>query len=57
MRCKSGTAANAAFQSCALALLEEQLDGCVAEAMVEGAEQAQARGSEASQAIARLARA
>ncbi|MFB9536221.1 MULTISPECIES: metal-sensitive transcriptional regulator [Streptomyces] len=35
--------ANAALQSWSLALLEEHLDRCVTEAMVEGGEQAQAR--------------
>jgi len=50
-------AVNAALQSCALALLEEHLNGCVTEAIVEGGEQAQAKVSEASQAIARLVRA
>ena len=50
-------AANAALQSCALALMKEHLNSCFVEAMVEGGEQAQAKVSKASQAIARLVRA
>ncbi|MFC8094875.1 metal-sensitive transcriptional regulator [Streptomyces sp. NPDC057301] len=50
-------ATNAALQSCALVLLEKHLNGCVTEAIMEGGEQAQAKVSEASQAIARLVRA
>lgn len=50
-------AVNAALQPCALALLEEHLNGCVTEAIVEGGEQAPAKVTEASQAIARLVRA
>ncbi len=50
-------ATNAALQSCALVLLEEHLNGCVTETLVKGGEQAQAKVSEASQAIARLVRA
>ncbi|MGW0818066.1 metal-sensitive transcriptional regulator [Streptomyces viridiviolaceus] len=50
-------ATNAALQSCAVALLEEHLNGCITEALVNGGEQAQEKVSEASKAIARLVRA
>ncbi|MEU1925118.1 metal-sensitive transcriptional regulator [Streptomyces albogriseolus] len=50
-------AINAALQSCALTLLGEHLNGCVTEAIVAGGNQAQAKVTEASQAIARLVRA
>ncbi|MEW2625329.1 metal-sensitive transcriptional regulator [Streptomyces sp. NPDC048106] len=50
-------ATNAALQSCALALLDEHLNCCVTEAIVEGGEQARTKLSEASSAIARLVRA
>ncbi|WP_328346604.1 metal-sensitive transcriptional regulator [Streptomyces violaceus] len=50
-------ATNAALQSCALALLDEHLDCCVTEAIVEGGEQARTKVNEASKAIARLVRA
>ncbi|MET8722281.1 metal-sensitive transcriptional regulator [Streptomyces misionensis] len=50
-------ATNAALQSCALALLDEHLNSCVTEAIVEGGEQARTKISEASSAIARLVRA
>ncbi|MGW4885045.1 metal-sensitive transcriptional regulator [Streptomyces murinus] len=50
-------ATNAALQSCALALLDEHLNSCVTEAIVEGGGQARTKVSEASSAIARLVRA
>ncbi|MEV0171450.1 metal-sensitive transcriptional regulator [Streptomyces sp. NPDC050803] len=50
-------ATTAALQSCALVLVEEHLNGCVSEALVEGGEHARTKVSEASQAIARLVRA
>ncbi|MFF8233988.1 metal-sensitive transcriptional regulator [Streptomyces caelestis] len=50
-------ATNTALQSCALALLDEHLNCCVTEAIVEGGEQARTRINEASKAIARLVRA
>ena len=50
-------ATNAALQSCALALLDEHLNCCVTEAIVEGGEQAKTKVNEASKAIARLVRA
>jgi DNA-binding FrmR family transcriptional regulator len=50
-------ATNAALQSCALALLDEHLNCCVTEAIVEGGEQARTKVDEASKAIARLVRA
>ncbi|UOB15517.1 metal-sensitive transcriptional regulator [Streptomyces sp. HP-A2021] len=50
-------ATNAALQSCALALLDEHLNCCVTEAIVEGGEQARTKVNEASKAIARLVRA
>lgn len=51
------SATNAALQSCALAMLDEHLNCCVTEAIVEGGEQARAKVGEASKAIARLVRA
>lgn len=51
------SATGAALRSCALALLDEHLNCCVAEAVAEGGDQAKARVSEASQAIARLVKA
>ncbi|CAM5617704.1 metal-sensitive transcriptional regulator [Streptomyces coeruleorubidus] len=50
-------ATNAALQSCALALLDEHLNCCVTQAIVEGGEQARTKVDEASKAIARLVRA
>jgi DNA-binding FrmR family transcriptional regulator len=50
------SAATRALQSFALGLLEEHLSHCVAAAVAEGGEQAQAKVSEASAAIARLVR-
>jgi DNA-binding FrmR family transcriptional regulator len=50
-------AASAALQSCAVALLDDHLNGCVTEAVVEGGEQAETKVNEASKAIARLVRA
>ncbi|MEU6480969.1 metal-sensitive transcriptional regulator [Streptomyces sp. NPDC047017] len=50
-------ATSAALQSCALALLDEHLNSCVTQAIVEGGEQARTKVSEASSAIARLVRA
>jgi CsoR family transcriptional regulator, copper-sensing transcriptional repressor len=50
-------ATNAALQSCALALLDEHLNCCVTDAIVEGGEQARAKVTEASKAIARLVKA
>ncbi|MFI9028226.1 metal-sensitive transcriptional regulator [Streptomyces sp. NPDC053560] len=47
---------NAALRSVALVMLDEHLDCCVTEAIVEGGEQAKARVGEASAAIARLVR-
>ncbi|MEU8526206.1 MULTISPECIES: metal-sensitive transcriptional regulator [Streptomyces] len=51
------SAINAALQSCAVALLDEHLGCCVAEAIAEGGDQAKAKVGEASKAIARLIRA
>ncbi|MEU1934183.1 metal-sensitive transcriptional regulator [Streptomyces coeruleorubidus] len=50
-------ATNAALQSCALALLDEHLNCCVTQAIVEGGEQSRTKVDEASKAIARLVRA
>ncbi|GAP48790.1 YvgZ [Streptomyces azureus] len=50
-------ATNAALQPCALALLDERLNCCVTEAIVEGGEQARTKVNEASKTIARLVRA
>jgi DNA-binding FrmR family transcriptional regulator len=49
-------AATSALQSTALALLEEHLSHCVADAVREGGAQADAKVAEASAAIARLVR-
>ncbi|MEU6116556.1 metal-sensitive transcriptional regulator [Streptomyces sp. NPDC047117] len=50
------SATNAALRSVALVMLDEHLNCCVTEAIVEGGEQAKARVGEASAAIARLVR-
>nr|WP_062341651.1 metal-sensitive transcriptional regulator [Herbidospora sakaeratensis] len=50
------SAANRALQSFALALLEEHLAHCVAEATAKGGPEADAKIKEASDAIARLVR-
>jgi DNA-binding FrmR family transcriptional regulator len=50
------SAATKALQSVALGLLEEHLGHCVAEAVAEGGESADAKVREASDAIARLVR-
>jgi CsoR family transcriptional regulator, copper-sensing transcriptional repressor len=50
------SAVNAALQSCAVSLLDEHLNCCVTEAIVQGGEQARAKVDEASRAIARLIR-
>jgi CsoR family transcriptional regulator, copper-sensing transcriptional repressor len=50
------SAVNSALQSVALGLLEEHLGHCVAHAVAEGGEQADAKLAEASAAIARLVR-
>jgi CsoR family transcriptional regulator, copper-sensing transcriptional repressor len=50
------SAATKALQSVALGLLEEHLGHCVAEAVAEGGETADAKVREASEAIARLVR-
>lgn len=50
------SAANRALQSFALALLEEHLAHCVADATVKGGPEAEAKIKEASDAIARLVR-
>ncbi|MEW2404486.1 metal-sensitive transcriptional regulator [Streptomyces sp. NPDC046862] len=50
------SAVNAALQSCAVTLLDEHLNCCVTEAIVQGGEQARAKVDEASRAIARLIR-
>ncbi|GGL41524.1 metal-sensitive transcriptional regulator [Planomonospora parontospora] len=49
-------AANRALQSFALALLEEHMAHCVADATAKGGAEAQAKVKEASEAIARLVR-
>jgi DNA-binding FrmR family transcriptional regulator len=49
-------AATRALQSVALGLLEEHLTHCVAQAVAEGGEAADAKVREASDAIARLVR-
>lgn len=51
------SAINAALQSCAMALLDEHLSCCVAEAITAGGDQAKVKVDEASKAIARLIRA
>jgi CsoR family transcriptional regulator, copper-sensing transcriptional repressor len=50
------SAATKALQSVALGLLDEHLGHCVAEAIAEGGESADAKVREASDAIARLVR-
>ncbi len=50
------SAATKALQAVALALLDEHLAHCVADAMVEGGAAADAKIAEASAAIARLVR-
>lgn len=50
------SAATRALESVALALLEDHLSHCVAEAVAEGGATAEAKVAEASQAIARLVR-
>ena len=50
-------ATGAALRSCALALLDEHLTCCVAEAVAEGGESARAKVTEASEAIARFVKA
>lgn len=50
------SAVNSALQSVALGLLDEHLGHCVAAAVAEGGEQADAKIAEASAAIARLVR-
>jgi DNA-binding FrmR family transcriptional regulator len=50
------SAAKSALESVALGLLEQHLAHCVAEAMAEGGEVADAKVREASAAIARLVR-
>jgi DNA-binding FrmR family transcriptional regulator len=49
-------AATSALQSAALALLEEHLEHCVADAVREGGAQADEKVAEATAAIARLVR-
>lgn len=51
------SATGAALRSCALALLNEHLTCCVAEAVAEGGEPARAKVTEASEAIARFVKA
>jgi len=50
------SAANRALERVALSLLEDHLQHCVAEAVAEGGEAADAKVREASEAIARLVR-
>ncbi|MEU7986512.1 metal-sensitive transcriptional regulator [Streptosporangium canum] len=50
------SAANRALQSFALALLEEHLAHCLADATAKGGPEAEAKVKEASDAIARLVR-
>ncbi|MFD8561653.1 metal-sensitive transcriptional regulator [Streptosporangium canum] len=50
------SAANRALQSFAIALLEEHLAHCLAEATAKGGPEAEAKVKEASDAIARLVR-
>ncbi|GGL25259.1 metal-sensitive transcriptional regulator [Planomonospora parontospora] len=50
------SAANRALQSFALALLEEHMAHCVADATARGGAEAEAKVKEASDAIARLVR-
>lgn len=49
-------AATRALESVALSLLEDHLGHCVAHAIAEGGEEADAKVKEASQAIARMVR-
>ena len=49
-------AATRALEAVALALLEDHLEHCVAEALAKGGDEAQAKVREASRAIARLVR-
>ncbi|WP_067176896.1 metal-sensitive transcriptional regulator [Microtetraspora niveoalba] len=50
------SAANRALQSFALALLDEHMAHCVADATAKGGAEAEAKIKEASQAVARLVR-
>jgi DNA-binding FrmR family transcriptional regulator len=50
------SAATAALQSCALALLDDHLNCCVTDAVGKGGDEAREKVAEASQAIARLVR-
>lgn len=50
------SAATKALQSVALGLLDEHLSHCVAEAIAEGGQTAEAKVREASDAVARLVR-
>ncbi len=50
------SAVTSALESVALGLLEEHLSHCVAQAIAEGGEAAEAKVREASEAIARLVR-
>ncbi len=50
------SAATAALQACALALLDDHLNCCVADAITRGGDEAREKVEEASQAIARLVR-
>jgi DNA-binding FrmR family transcriptional regulator len=50
------SAVNSALQSVALGLLDEHLGHCVARAITEGGDEADAKLAEASAAIARLVR-
>ena len=50
------SAATRALQSVALGLLEDHLGHCVAEAVAEGGDVAEAKVREASEAVARLVR-
>ncbi|GAB2922258.1 metal-sensitive transcriptional regulator [Streptomyces heilongjiangensis] len=50
------SAATAALQACALALLDDHLHCCVADAVTRGGDAAREKVDEASQAIARLVR-
>jgi DNA-binding FrmR family transcriptional regulator len=50
------SAATKALQAVALSLLDDHLSHCVAEALMEGGEVAEAKVAEASAAVARLVR-
>jgi DNA-binding FrmR family transcriptional regulator len=50
------SAATAALQSCALVLIDEQLNGRIADAIADGGQKAEAMIAEAYEAIARLVR-